>query len=166
MQNLMQRVCTAVLISAGVMVSSIAAGATIGPVGPFHSLSGKLILKSPATFQNPLTCNVSFAGEVDGYGVAKINAVLFSGASTYCQNIRVAHIPWSMKAVGQVTLNITDIEFSLTGFPGAQSYCGPSTISTSWRPPIQQVEASNQALSGNCTITSLEVVFPSLNVSL
>lgn len=165
MQNLVRRICVATLIAGAALVSSVATGATYAPVGPFHSSSGTLVLKTPSTFQLAVTCGISVAGEVTAAGAVNVTNTTFSGSNSICSFIHVTNPGWAVTANTYLSSVASNFQFYVTGFGGATSYCGPSSFNVSWSGALQTWTATNQALSGQCTIVSMEMYLPSLTVN-
>lgn len=166
MQNLVQRICAATLIAGAALVSSVAAGATYAPVGPFHSSTGTITLKTPSTFQTPITCAISIAGEVNAAGVVNVTNTVISGSNATCSLIHVSAPTWSVTANGFTISTASGLQFYISGGFPPTSNCGPSSFFVSWSGALQTMSVTNQVMSGQCTIVSMEMWFPYLTVNL
>jgi len=134
-------------------VASVANAATITPKGANFTAPGTITVRSPASFNIPTTCNITFTGQVAADGsYASINSVAVSGSNSLCGVPKMTGLPWKLVATSTTTGQVAGVAFSILS-----SNCGPSTVNGSWSNSTNTLAASNQSLSGNCTIDSLSV---------
>lgn len=158
MQSLKKTVLLgSMLLSLGV-ASSMAGAAGFSPPGPFSSTSGNVVLKWPATFQAPMTCNLSVSGSIDVNGVATITTASLSGNNALCTLPKVQGLPWSVNLSSASQGTLTSIGFSMPNLarPG-ESVCGPGSLAVTWDNAAHVLAAANQAMNSNCTLVSLNV---------
>jgi len=156
---------TAIAVCMG--AASMASAATIGPNGPF-SATGSITVKSPSSFQAAVTCPVVASGTVSG-GVATITSFSTSSGSGLCQLQQFKNLPspgWVITAASATTGTIANVGYTISSLPSTN--CGPSTINVSWASSGSvggTLSATNQALSGNCTVSSLSVSAPTITIT-
>lgn len=149
-----------------IAISSVSLAATFVESGSFSSSTSTLVLKSPATLQGNMTCTLNVSGAVNSSGVAVITSVAGLG-SAYCQALKPKGLPWSVSLGSIANATVTAVGFTLPpllfGVPGAD--CGATPIGASWDNASHVLSAQNQALANQCTVTSLNITFPSLTAS-
>ncbi|MCU7646368.1 alkane oxidation protein activator PraB [Pseudomonas piscis] len=151
---------TAIAVCLG--AASMANAATIVPNGAFTTSAGTIVVKSPSSFGAPVTCGITFSGNVSG-GVATITGASLTGGGL-CGLPKLKNIPspgWVLTANDLTNGTVTNVGFTVA-FPA--SNCGASTIAVKWDPATKTISANNQALSGNCSVDSLAVQAPGLSV--
>ena len=167
------------LVSATAMLAclsaaSMAGAATIiikdpanptGPVdGPFTTSAGQIVVKSPSSFQAAVTCGITFTGNVSA-GIATISGATLTGGGL-CALPVLKNIPspgWVLTAGTTTTGTVTNVGYTISSFPSTN--CGPNSIAVTWNESSKTLSASNQSLSGNCTIVSLSATAPKLSVT-
>lgn len=141
--------------------ASMASAASVSPDGPFSTNAGTIVVKSPSSFGAAVTCGITFTGNVSG-GVASIN-----GASLTCGGLcalpTLTNLPWVLTAATGTTGTVTNVGYKISSIPATN--CGPTTIAVAWTPGTKTLSATNQSLTGNCTVVSLNVVAPTLTVN-
>lgn len=141
--------------------ASMANAAWISPEGAFSTSPGTIKVKSPSSFGAEVTCGITFTGTVSG-GVASINGATLTGGGL-CALPKLTNLPWVLYAGSATTGTVTNVGYDITSIPS--THCGPTPITVAWNPSTKTLSATNQALSGNCTVTSLSVDAPSLTVN-
>lgn len=142
---------TALVLCLG--AASAATAATIAPAGASFTAPGTITVRSPASLQQPVTCNITFTGKVSANGAsASITGATVSGSNSLCSVPQMKNLPWTLTVSSTTSGTVTGVAFSILS-----SNCGPGTINASWSNAANTLSASNQALSGSCTITSLSV---------
>ncbi|TRX76564.1 alkane oxidation protein activator PraB [Pseudomonas mangiferae] len=133
--------------------ASAVSAATIAPAGASFTAPGTITVRSPASLQQPVTCNITFTGKVAANGSsASITSATVSGSNSLCKVPQMKNLPWTLTATSVTTGTVTGVAFSILS-----SNCGPGTVSAAWSNATNTLSAANQALSGNCTITNLSV---------
>ncbi|WP_248750014.1 alkane oxidation protein activator PraB [Pseudomonas sp. MWU15-20650] len=163
MRSALKWILSTVLLANGVGVASVAQAFQFVPAGPFTSAAGVLKIKTPSSFGATLTCALSMSGEVSAFTGLKITSVSITGPGI-CSLLKAKYLSWPVSANSLSSVNISDMGFSLVGSVLPPSNCGVSEINANWNPANKSVTASNQALSGNCTIEQLDIVFPALSL--
>ena len=141
--------------------ASMASAASITPDGPFTTNPGTIVVKSPSSFGAAVTCGITFTGNVSG-GVASINGASLTGGGL-CALPTLTNLPWVLTAATSTTGTVTNVGYKITSLPSTN--CGPTPIAVAWTAASKTLSASNQSLSGNCTVVSLSVVAPTLTVN-
>ncbi|MGF6094644.1 alkane oxidation protein activator PraB [Pseudomonas sp. 18175] len=137
--------------------ASMATAATIGPAGQtFNTPGGTITVKSPSTLQIPLTCDINFSGVVNTNGTVTINGVSLggSGNSALCTFPHMKNLPapgWVLTATSATAGTVSNVGFTID--LGVDTDCGPSSINVAW--DGSKLTATNQVLSGSCTVTNL-----------
>ncbi|MDB1112333.1 protein activator of alkane oxidation PraB [Pseudomonas extremaustralis] len=135
--------------------ASMANAYSISPVNTSFTAPGTISVKSPSSFQATVNCGATFTGNVDATGVAKITGVSVTGGGL-CSLPTITGLPWTLTATGATSGSVTNVGYTIAGsliFPA--SNCGPSTIAVAYSGGL--LTASNQPLSGSCTVVSLSV---------
>jgi hypothetical protein len=137
--------------------ASMASAATIGPVGQtFSTPGGTITVKSPSSFQAPVTCSINFTGVVNANGTATINGATVGGSNMLCSLPKMKNFPtpgWVLTAASTTAGTVTNVGYTISSLVNTD--CGPSNIQVAWNGTT--LSATNQALSGNCTVSSLSV---------
>ena len=142
--------------------ASMANAAWIGPEGTFKTDQGTIVVKSPSSFQAPVTCQITFEGSVNG-GIASITKATVGGGGL-CNLPTMTNLPWVLVASpGGTTGTVTNVGYTINFVPATN--CGPTTINVAWNASTKTLSASGQSLTGNCTVSSLSVAAPSLTVN-
>lgn len=138
--------------------ASMANAYSITPINTDFTAPGTITVKSPSSFQAAVNCTATFAGRVDGAGVAKINTVTVSGGGL-CNLPQITGLPWTLTATGPngvLSGTVSNVGYTIAStFLYPASNCGPSTINVGYNGSA--LTASNQNLSGSCTVVSLSV---------
>ncbi|MBN2992553.1 protein activator of alkane oxidation PraB [Pseudomonas cedrina subsp. fulgida] len=143
--------------------ASMANAVSIAPVSSTFSASGSLTVKSPSSFQLPITCDVKFDGTVNGAGIASINTVTVSGSNNLCKLPKITGVPWTLTATtlsgSAGTGNVTNVGYTIPGSVFPASNCGPATVAVSYNNGTGVLTATpaNQPLGSSCTLQSLSV---------
>ncbi|WP_248750013.1 alkane oxidation protein activator PraB [Pseudomonas sp. MWU15-20650] len=140
--------------------ASMATAATITPDGPFSTSAGSIVVKSPSSFGAAVTCGITFTGNVSG-GVASINGATLTGGGL-CSLPTLTNLPWVLTATAPTAGNVTNVGYKIASIPATN--CGPTPIVVAWDAASKKLTATNQSLSGNCTVVSLDVTAPTLSV--
>ncbi|EPL07146.1 protein activator of alkane oxidation PraB [Pseudomonas sp. TH05] len=139
--------------------------APTGPVdGPFSTSAGQIVVKSPSSLQAPVTCGITFTGNVSG-GIATINGASLTGGGL-CALPVLKNIPspgWVLTASSLTNGTVTNVGYTIASFPSTN--CGPNTIAVTWNESTKTLSGSNIGLTGNCTIVSLSATAPKLSVT-
>lgn len=151
----------AAIVGAYLGIISMANAASIVPGGSFIS-HGEMVVTTPSSTGALLTCKVTVVGDVQGE-IAAISQFSVSGGPM-CSMIKMKSVPlpglvW--KVDGLINGTMSNFGFS-TSFP--INNCGPSSISVLWISQERALRASSQSLSGGCSLISLKLDLPSLNV--
>lgn len=154
------------LVSAGSFAlclgaASLASAATIGPAGTtFSTPGGSITVKSPSSFQAPVTCDINFKGRVNSNGTATIYDATVSGSNVLCGLPKMKSFPdpgWILTLITNPdntvdTGTVQNVGYTISFLPATN--CGPSTINVTW--DGTSLHAANQTLSGNCTVVNLD----------
>lgn len=152
----------AVCMGAASMANAVSITTPPGQPNTFTA-TGSLTVKSPSSFQQPITCTVKFGGSVTG-GIASIATVTVSGSNALCGLPRITGTPWTLTATSLSGTtgggNVTNVGYSIPGtllYPA--SNCGPSTVTVSYNNTTGVLTANpgNQSLGTGCTLVSLSV---------
>ncbi|MBH3422761.1 alkane oxidation protein activator PraB [Pseudomonas gessardii] len=143
--------------------ASMASAASFSPIGATFvtDAAGTIIVKSPSSFQQPVTCKAVFEGKVRPDGKADITKVTISpGSSALCNLPNITGLPWLLEATSTTAGKAHNVGYTITSFPPTN--CGPSSIdvvlaSTPTPFPSITLAANNQPLSGSCTVVTLNV---------
>ena len=147
--------------------ASMASAATFSPGGATFTTNagGSITVKSPSSFGGAVTCNISFTGTVRADGsAADITAATVSGTSQLCSLPHMTNLPWVLSPAGTVT----NVGYTIAAIPPLipATNCGPSTIAVTLANVTggASLGASNQPLTGGCTVHSLTVTAPGVSV--
>lgn len=135
--------------------ASMANAFSISPVSTSFTAPGTISVKSPSSFQATVNCGATFTGNVDATGVAKITGVSITGGGL-CALPKITGLPWTLTATAAAAGNVTNVGYTIAStilYPA--SNCGPSTIAVGYSGGV--LTATNQTLSGSCTVVSLSV---------
>ena len=135
--------------------ASMANAYSITPVNSSFTAPGTISVKSPSSFQATVNCGATFTGNVDASGVAKITGVAVTGGGL-CALPKITGLPWTLTATGAAAGSVSNVSYTIAAsvlYPA--SNCGPSTITVGYSGGV--LTASNQTLSGSCTVVSLSV---------
>ncbi|QDH65796.1 MULTISPECIES: alkane oxidation protein activator PraB [Pseudomonas] len=135
--------------------ASMANAYSITPVNSSFTAPGTISVKSPSSFQATVNCGATFTGNVDASGVAKITGVAVTGGGL-CALPKITGLPWTLTATGASAGSVSNVGYTIAAsvlYPA--SNCGPSTITVGYSGGV--LTASNQTLSGSCTVVSLSV---------
>ncbi|PCE28765.1 protein activator [Paraburkholderia acidicola] len=150
MKSLKMRVCSGAVVAMCAVLSTAALAATIAPAGKSFSAPGTIVVSNPIAPN--VSCGVTLSGVVAADGsYAQINSVVVTGGGL-CGVPQIIGLPWKLVATSTTAGNVANVGFSVLG-----SNCGPSTIQGTWNNATNTLTATNQPLSGNCTINSLSV---------
>jgi len=137
----------------------MASAASFSPVNQaFTTTGGSITVKSPSSFGAAVTCNIQFTGKVRADGsAADITAATVSGSSQLCSLPKMTNLPWVLSPAGTVT----NVGYTIAAIPPLipATNCGPSTIAVTLANVAggASLAASNQALTGGCTVVTLGV---------
>ncbi|NVZ50506.1 protein activator of alkane oxidation PraB [Pseudomonas sp. B6002] len=149
--------------------ASMASAASFSPIGAAISANGSITVKSPSSFQQPVTCNILFQGVVNSDGTANINSATVSGSNSLCALPKMTNLPWKLSATSTTTGTVTNVGYTIAGAPPIipATNCGPTTITVGLAsvagtpaPGTTTISATNQTLAGSCTVVSLSVAAP------
>ncbi|AYG08328.1 protein activator of alkane oxidation PraB [Pseudomonas fluorescens] len=149
--------------------ASMASAVSIIPEGPFTTEAGTIVVTSPSSFGAPITCGVTFGGNVSA-GVATITSATLTGGGL-CNLPKMKNVPspgWVLTATSyNASTGIGSGTVSNVGWTVAfpSSNCGPGTLNGEWNQATRTLTGKNQPLSGNCAVQSLTVKVPSLSVA-
>ncbi|KRP70747.1 protein activator of alkane oxidation PraB [Pseudomonas paralactis] len=135
--------------------ASMANAYSISPVNSSFTAPGTISVKSPSSFQATVNCGATFTGNVNASGVAQITGVSVTGGGL-CALPKISGLPWVLSATGPAAGSVTNVGYNIAAsvlYPA--SNCGPSTIAVGYSGGV--LTATNQTLSGNCTVVSLSV---------
>lgn len=144
--------------------ASMANAVSFSPVGKTFTTdaTGTIVVKSPSSFGGAVTCKAVFQGTVRADGKADITNVTISpGSSTLCNLPNITGLPWLLTPVTTTTGTATNVGYTITGAPPLipATNCGPSQIAVTLASTASSITlgATNQPLSGSCTVQSLNV---------
>ena len=137
--------------------ASMANAFSLSPINTPFTASGTIVVKSPSSVQVPVTCNVTFTGNVDSAGEGKITGVTVGGSNSLCALPQIQGTPWTLKANSLTTGTVDNVGYKITKAGLIPSNCGLSTIAVNYNNATQVLTASNQPLAGSCTVQSLNV---------
>ncbi|MFL1386272.1 alkane oxidation protein activator PraB [Pseudomonas tritici] len=146
--------------------ASMANAASFSPIGANFTTdgTGTIVVKSPSSFGAAVTCKAVFTGKVRSDGKADItNVVISPGSSTLCNLPKITGLPWLLTPVTTTSGTAANVGYTITAVPPLipGTACGPSTINVTLAstasPDTITLSATNQALSGGCTVQSLNV---------
>ncbi|MFL1417151.1 alkane oxidation protein activator PraB [Pseudomonas fildesensis] len=150
--------------------ASMANAASITPNGSFTTNAGTIVVTSPSSFGQPVTCGITFGGTVTA-GVATITSAKLTGGGL-CGLPTLKNIPspgWVLTATsfnattGLGAGTVTNVGWTVA-FPA--SNCGAGSINVVWNQATHTLSTpSSQSLSGSCAVQSLSVVAPSLSLA-
>lgn len=141
--------------------ASLASAATIGAPGQtFNTPGGSITVKSPSSYGAAVTCSIDFHGVVNANGTATIDGATVSGSNPLCGLPKMKGFPnpgWTLalntNPDNTVTKGtVTNVGYTIAFIPATN--CGPTTIDVTW--DGTSLHATNQALSGSCTVVSLD----------
>ncbi|HCT07856.1 MULTISPECIES: alkane oxidation protein activator PraB [unclassified Pseudomonas] len=126
---------------------------------------GTITVKSPSSFGAAVTCNISFTGKVRADGsAADITAATVSGSNQLCSLPHLTNLPWVLSPAGTVT----NVGYTIAAIPPLipATNCGPSTIAVALSNVTggAALSATNQPLSGSCTVVTLSVTAPGVSI--
>ncbi len=137
-------------VAAALALPLSASAASIAPANVSFSAPGTITVSTPIA--SNVNCNVVFSGMVAEDGShATINSVSVSGGGL-CGVPQITGLPWKVVPTGSTTSQVTG-----AGFRVLLTQCGPSTIHGEWSNATNTLSASNQPLSGRCTIDKLSI---------
>ncbi|MGF6094643.1 alkane oxidation protein activator PraB [Pseudomonas sp. 18175] len=141
--------------------ASMASAVSLSPLNTNFTAAGTIVVKSPSSFQLPITCNVTFTGNVDNVGLGKITGVAVSGSSSLCGLPQITGTPWTLTATTLTAPTavgtVDNVGYTISGSGLIPSNCGPSTIAVAYNNTTKVLTATNQSLAGSCTVQSLSV---------
>lgn len=149
--------------------ASMASAVSITPEGPFTTEAGTIVVTSPSSAELPITCGITFGGNVSA-GVATITSATLTGGGL-CNLPKLKNVPapgWVLTANSfNASTGIGNGTVSNVGWTVAfpPSNCGAGTINGEWNQATRTLTGKNQPLSGNCAVQSLTVKVPSLSVT-
>lgn len=143
--------------------ASMANAFSISPVNSSFAATGTLTVKSPSSFQQNVTCNVTFNGSVDSAGVANIATVTVGGSNSLCSLPQITGTPWALKATSLSgttgTGTVSGVGYTIAGAPPIipASNCGPSTVTVSYNntTKVLTLSPAPQPLGSSCTLVAL-----------
>ncbi|WP_248798611.1 alkane oxidation protein activator PraB [Pseudomonas sp. MWU13-2105] len=155
---------TAIAVCLG--AASMANAAKFSPDGTYASLaSGTIVVKSPSSFGAPVTCGITFSGNVTS-GVATVTGASLTGGGL-CGVPVLKNIPspgWVLTATSLTTADASGVGYTIASIPSTN--CGPSTLTgLVWDPTAHTLTGSG-ALSGGCTVSSLTLNVATTPVAL
>ncbi|AQT09816.1 alkane oxidation protein activator PraB [Pseudomonas protegens] len=159
---------SATAIVACLGAASMASAASIAidganPNGPFTTPGGTITVRSPSSFNQPVTCNINFSGNIAG-GVASITGATVSGSNALCNLPKITGLPWTLSASSTTAGTVTNVGYTISFFPATN--CGPTTINVAWSNVTHSLSLSTpQTLSGGCSVDVLNAK-PSPQVSV
>ncbi|AUO23931.1 MULTISPECIES: alkane oxidation protein activator PraB [unclassified Pseudomonas] len=146
--------------------ASMASAASFSPIGASITANGSITVKSPSSFQQPVTCNILFQGVVNADGTANINSATVSGSNSLCALPKMTNLPWKLSATSVTAGTVTNVGYTIAGAPPIipATNCGPTTIAvglaSTASPASSTITATNQTLTGSCTVVSLSLTAP------
>ena len=144
----------AALAIAGATIGAANAGAaTISPADTAFTAPGTIVVSTPASFGSPVSCSINLVGSTSPDGSsATITDAQISGSNRLCNLPVLQNLPWTLTPTSATTGEVSNVGFSLVGYN-----CGPATLAGSFDNMTNTLTATNQPMSGNCTINSLSV---------
>lgn len=138
--------------------ASMANAFSITPVGTSFTAPGTISVKSPSSYQATVNCDATFSGSVGSTGIVSITGVTVGGSNPLCSLPDITGLPWTLTATSLAGGTVTNVGYTIaSSFIYPASNCGPSTIAVAYSNATGILSASNQALSGSCTVVSLSV---------
>ncbi|MFC6300900.1 hypothetical protein GNF76_16010 [Pseudomonas sp. CCM 7893] len=141
----------------------MASAASFVPPGMFSGAGGTITIKTPTTFGSPVTCGISVNGSIGEFTEPRITGVSITGAGV-CGLLKANYLSWPLRADSLTSGYLSEVGFTIKGILPATN-CGFGTMNINWNNVSKRLTVSNQALSGNCTVVSLEIVLPSLSIA-
>lgn len=146
---------------------SMANAATIAPAGAAFTTAGSISVRSPASLNIPVTCNIIFTGTVNSGGAgASITGATVSGSNPLCAVPVLSNLPWPLTVAGTgpdaFTGTVTGVKFKIV------SDCNttPVSIAVNWKNSTNSLSISTPQTVGSCSITALTAVpTPAFTVS-
>jgi len=146
---------------------SMANAATIAPAGAAFTTAGSITVKSPASLNIPVTCNIIFTGTVASGGAgASITGATVSGSNPLCGVPVLSNLPWPLTVTGTgpdaFTGTVSGVKFKIS------SDCSstPVSIAVNWKNSTNTLGISTPQPVGACSITALTAVpTPAFTVS-
>ncbi|WP_082340984.1 alkane oxidation protein activator PraB [Pseudomonas sp. MIACH] len=141
--------------------ASMANAFSLSPINTPFTAAGTIVVKSPSSLQVPVTCSVTFTGNVTAAGEGSITGVTVGGSNSLCGLPQIQGTPWTLKATGLTGVNATgtvdNVGYKITATGVIPSNCGLSTIVVGYNNTTKVLTATNQPLAGSCTVQSLSV---------
>ncbi|UMZ14892.1 protein activator [Pseudomonas sp. MPFS] len=131
--------------------ASMASAATISPAGPF-SAPGSITVTSPASFNQPVTCNINFTGTVNGPN-ATITGATVNGANPLCGVPVLLNLPWTLTPANATSGTVSGVNFKIINDCSAT----PVTINIAWNNGTNTLSVPSAQTVGKCKITALSV---------
>ncbi|AMW83151.1 MULTISPECIES: alkane oxidation protein activator PraB [Pseudomonas] len=128
---------------------------TIAPAGSPFATTGSITVKSPASLQQPVTCNIAFSGQVAADGTyAQINSATVNGSNPLCGVPKLLNLPWKLQVTAGANPSYTgtvSVNFSVV------SNCASAAvpIAVTWNNGSNLLSIATQQAVGSCTITAL-----------
>ncbi|AZC24675.1 alkane oxidation protein activator PraA [Pseudomonas sessilinigenes] len=135
-------------------VTSMVSAATIEPKGASFTAPGTITVKSPASFNRAVKCNINFSGNVAADGSkATITGATVGGSNILCGVPVLQNLPWTLTATSTTSGTVSGVMFQVL------SACSdtPATISGNWSNEQNKLWVSTPQQVGRCTITDLSV---------
>ena len=144
-------------------VASMASAASIEPKGKLFKAPGSITVTSPASFNQPVTCNITFNGKVADNGAnASITSATVSGANPLCGVPVLQNLPWTLTPSSSTAGSVSGVMFKVL----SDCTATPVTISGTWNNSSNTLSIASAQTVGKCKITALSVnPDPSFTVS-
>ncbi|WP_081005874.1 MULTISPECIES: alkane oxidation protein activator PraB [Pseudomonas] len=142
---------TAMAVCMGAMSMASAATIVSPPAGSTFTAPGTITVKSPASLNVPVTCNITFTGTVAADSkTASITAVTVSGSNALCNVPKMGGLPWTLTPTSATSATVGGVSFSII------SNCGTANVTTAYGGGVLSLSPAPQSV-GSCTITALSV---------
>lgn len=142
---------TAIAVCMG--AASMASAATIvsPPALSSFTAPGTITVKSPASFNLPVTCNITFSGAVAADSkTASITGATVSGSNALCGVPVMQNLPWTLTPTSASSATVAGVSFKIV------SNCGTADVTVSYTGGVLSLSPTPQSV-GSCSITALSV---------
>ncbi|WP_460137536.1 alkane oxidation protein activator PraB [Pseudomonas sp. S1_E04] len=135
---------------------AMANAATIAPAGSTFTTTGSMTVKSPATFNMPVTCNLTMSGSVINSGAAAlITSAVFSGSNAICAIPVASNFAWFLTLTGPGPDVFSGTLGALKLKIISDCSSSPVIINVNWKNTTNTLSIPSPQTVGACTITGL-----------
>ncbi|WP_273820730.1 alkane oxidation protein activator PraB [Pseudomonas asplenii] len=142
---------TAIAVCMGAASMASAVTITSPAAGSAFTAPGTITVKSPASFNLPVTCNITFTGNVSSDSkTASITGATVSGSNSLCSVPVMQNLPWTLTPTSTTAAKVAGVSFKIV------SNCGTADVTVAYTGGVLSLSPTPQSV-GSCSITALSV---------